>query len=322
MSLAVAPGGTRMATTDSAGRVALWTLGAGTWSEELLDLDGFANTAEFSPDGRILGVGGTDITIWDLETAGGTLILRVPESGIEAMAFSPDGKTLAFTYEKTGDVILWDLVEQRQRERFVTHSSSNLSIAFSKDGQYLAVGGNGHIASITLWNLSSNACVLHLNGNFGPVRALEFSPDGTALATSGAYERCVRLWDRQSARLIRSFGGHEMGTNGLAFSPDGTLLATVGNDGTGRVWNVATGALQTIVDGETPAVPSVRFLPDGLTVATTRRCDNDVRLWDLKQHVGDYDSRERTLGRHIASMLPPVARGPASRLPIGIHNRF
>jgi WD40 repeat protein len=47
--------------------------------------------------------------------------------------------------------------------------------------------------------------------------------------------------------LLRGHTGH---LRGVAFSPDGTLLATTSDDGTARLWDIATG---------TPAPPSSRF---------------------------------------------------------------
>jgi WD40 repeat protein len=38
-----------------------------------------------------------------------------------------------------------------------------LSVAFSPDGRYLAAGGNGCVASITLWDLATDECTLRLN---------------------------------------------------------------------------------------------------------------------------------------------------------------
>ena len=259
----------------------MWHEDDGWWSEELLKPDGFAITAVFSPDGRFLAGGGDRLTLWELGLHGARPVRRLPVEGIHAVAFSPDSTTLAVTFVRNGNIMLWDLVQGRQRASLPNGINSTLSVAFSPDGRYLAAGGSDCAESITLWNLVTGECTLRIKGRFGPVRSLAFSPDGTSIATCGGHEPCVRLWDARSGRLLRSFAGHAMTTNCLAFSPDGTILATVGNDSMGRLWKVATGELETTLDGQSYALESVAFSTDGRTLAVTGISDNDVRLWEL-----------------------------------------
>jgi WD40 repeat protein len=281
VSIAVSPDGKRIATTEFRGHLALWHAEDGWWSENLIALGGYANTAVFSPDGRYLAAGGKRLALWELGSRGATRVAQLPVPEVQALAFSPDSKTLAVTLEHSGDVILWDMVEGRQRATLPSPGPSNLSIAFSPDGRYLAAGANGRIASFSVWKVATGECTLKINGNFGAIRSLAFSRDGTSIATTGAFESCVRLWEVRSGRLLRSIAGHHMGTNSIAFSPNGTILATVGNDGMGRLWSTATGELLTILDGQSTSLRSVAFTPDGRTLAATAMGDNDVRLWDV-----------------------------------------
>jgi WD domain, G-beta repeat len=280
-SLAVCPDGGKIATIDCRGHLALWHTDGGWWSEKLFELGGDAYPSAFSPDGRFLAGGGESVGLCELGPAGAVKVLRLPFAGVRAMAFSPDSKTLAAALIRSGDIVLWDLTEGRQRATMKTGASSAMSIAFSPDGRYLATGSNGLIGSFTVWNLETGERTLRINGNFGPVRGLAFSRDGTSIATAGVYERCVRLWDAKTGRLLRSLAGHKMGTTGVAFSPDGTILATVGNDGMGRLWKIATGELQDVLDGHAMSLQGVAFSPDGLTLAAIAIGDNDVRMWDM-----------------------------------------
>ena len=127
-----------------------------------------------------------------------------------------------------------------------------------------------------------------VSGRTGKLRALSFSPDGATLA-SGSDDRCVYLWDVPTRRLRARLTGHTQTVTVLAFAPDGRTLVSGSQDGTIRCWDAATSKARWVMPARLddheyglypPTVFSVRFSPDGQTLATATCRDPAVRLRD------------------------------------------
>src|SRR5205823_5756901 len=101
-------------------------------------------------DGKELASGGIGQTVrvWDLAT-GKELQCLKHESAVVAVAFSPDGRTLATAGgqhlgEKPADtdIHLWEVVTGKQRRRLAGHQNLVTCLTFSPDGKTLASGSS------------------------------------------------------------------------------------------------------------------------------------------------------------------------------------
>src|SRR5262249_1916667 len=87
----------------------------------LLERPGFVHDFAFSPDGTILAAGGMDgrIALWDVATGKLLRELRGPGQHVRAVAWSPDGKTLANSeYQEKAEVEsirFWDVAAGTDR---------------------------------------------------------------------------------------------------------------------------------------------------------------------------------------------------------------
>jgi WD40 repeat protein len=191
-----------------------------------------------SPDGTLVASVADDMVckLWDAET--GELVREMRghaektpthfTSMLYAVAFSADGKFVA-TGDKVGHVVVW---EAGTGKSFATleapvmytwdkaqrnHSIGGIrSLAFSPDGERLAVGGMGKVGNIDHlegkarvevfdWKAGTKPAVEFQSDKFaGVVNALRFAPDGAwLLGAGGAAEGFFLFADVAAKKLVR-----------------------------------------------------------------------------------------------------------------------
>ena len=163
-------------------------------------------------------------------------------------------------------------------------------VAFSPDGDFLAVGGG---VGLTLYEAETLEEVW-LEPTFSPVLSLAFAPDGRFLA-AGLQNGSLILLDVELGQIVSTVpgGDEDNGAFALAWSPKdvdetGAALFAVGfNDGTLLLFTLAEtvngpdvteiGELERHQTG----ITSLAFAPDGSVLASGNRT-GVVNLWDVQ----------------------------------------
>jgi WD40 repeat protein len=241
---AVSPDGRWMATSvagqlSDEGPLRLWKLESG--QSEILTTNFWLrpNSTLFSPDSTLLASVDNykGVRLWSITTR--REITNMPayfhHSGPLGIAFSPDSRTLAYSENDVGDIVLWDIATQSPRERLKAHKLYVNCLAFMPDGQRLVSSSMDKTAK--LWSLADGDRTfkdLNVSAEY-----LRLSLDGMVLGTlSGDRPQVILLQETSSGVQIRELMGHEDVLSDAAFSPDGKSMITSSADGTVRLWPV------------------------------------------------------------------------------------
>jgi WD40 repeat protein len=215
-------------------------------------------------------------------------------AGVDSVAFSPNGKTLAASDGDDDEVWLWNLTNPARPvplgKPLVGATNIPLtgidSVAFSRDGILAAGGSEGRV---WLWNLTNPARPMpfakSLTGPVGGIWSLAFSPDGHTLAV-GDGNGMIWLWNFTNPAHPSQLDPPLTGPNGyidsVAFSRDGILAAASGDSNDVWLWDtnapVPYQLPRSPLTGPSGAVESVAFSPDGILAAGSD--DHKVWLWD------------------------------------------
>ncbi|SEG60422.1 WD domain-containing protein, G-beta repeat-containing protein [Thermomonospora echinospora] len=249
-----------------------------------------------SSDGELLSEDAA-VQLWDLATGrpiGGPLMSRVD---VNALAFSPDGRTLA-TDAEMGSVVLWEVASgipglpwaRRTGEAFVVSTGNARDLVFAPDGRSLA--GVDGVGTVRLWDttvyrqLGPSHMVpdpgRNWLGGLAAAPSTAVSADGRLLATGGPDHR-VRIWDRATDRLLGLLPSEGLSIWDVEFASRGTLLATADLAGRIRLWDAQTRRpLGGRLTGHPGTVNGMLFSPDDSLLATTDHASGSIRLWDVR----------------------------------------
>ncbi len=264
-ALAASPDGRWLASGGTDEIIRVWDLAKGTVARELAGHTNAITGLAFGPDGALYSVSDDHTTRRWAPGATAAEVLATLTDSLNAVALSPDGKSLAVGCE-TGELFLLDPATGARQRVMGRRGRPIYAVHFSADGTELASGN--WAGETQRWRVSDGAELEVLQRHGGPVLALAFSPAGQLASAGRDTAILVVALGGEAPEPVKLLAGHTQKIYGLAWSSDGAYLASAGSDGTLRVWGGATGApLRGLSLGQENELAAVVFVPGTHTVA-------------------------------------------------------
>ncbi len=240
----------------------------------------------FSADAQTVAAafGDGSLRVWAI--ASGVPIEHVVGTAATALAASGDGGFIASAPDgslaRVSSSVRWVLERTLGGESATSPFVDRVNaVRFSPDGKTLAAGGGETTRSgdISLWDVATGQMIQEWKERHSDaVLSLDFSADGTRLASGGA-DKIARVTELASGKVVNIFEGHTHHVLGVSFRSDGRILATAGADGTVVVWDMLSGERKKKVEGWSKEVTSVQFIGATNQIVTSSG-DNLVRIVD------------------------------------------
>ncbi len=263
----------------------VWAVASGAAIDQVTGSAAPAMTLTSTADGSFVASKSVTLSTgttprWVLErTLGGEADQKVFADRVNAVRFSPDGKTIATgggELSRSGDVILFDVATgkatQTWKER---HGDTVLCLDFSPDGKRIASGGADKIARVT--DIATGKQVNLFEGHTHHVMGIAFRADGRVLATAGA-DGVVSTWDMIMGERKKKIEGWTKEVTSLQFIGATNQIVTSAGDN-----------LVRIVTDDGTEIRAISKLPDYMQAAASTPNgsaiigggeDSLLRVWD------------------------------------------
>ena len=181
----------------------------------------------FSPDGKILAVGGVESKS-NIDFA--AMMNPNAQKNQRKNSKTPDPQDMIknMKVETTGQVTLWDVATGSEIGTLTGHGKGVSQVGFSRDGRLLASASTDN--TIRIWDVGARRELRTLTGHTANIDSLDFSPDSRLLASAGD-DGGTFLWDANTGEHLLTLISLDDGGEWMVVTPQGLF------DGTPVSWN-------------------------------------------------------------------------------------
>ena len=212
------------------------------------------------------------VQIWDTETLKPKCECSETDGRLEAVSFSPDGRSIAIA----GGDTAW-IYETEHGDRVVgpmRHAKNINALAYSPNGTMIATASEDETAR--LWDTENGKPIGGPIFHAGDVEAVAFSPDGQTLATADFNGLC-RLQNLPRPPLIYAKRNTHENVPFATLSPDGRVGLEIDND-VAQLYTVEPHALIGGLLKQGSTIKVAIFTPDSRRLITAGK-DGTLRIW-------------------------------------------
>jgi WD40 repeat protein len=199
---------------------------------------------------------------------------------VMALALSPDEKRLAVA--RANRIYIHDLSQTNYpvAAKLEGHRDTVQSVAWSRDGRWIATGSFRHIV---LWDAPALRQERDITNNLlGRITALQFTSNSSTLVVSDGVPTkngVIHLLSPTAETDESVWPAHKDSIYALCLSPDGKRIASAGADKIIRLWDTSTRKETGKLEAHTGHILALAFNPDG-TMLASGAADKVLNFWE------------------------------------------
>merc|ERR1711937_693940 len=247
-------------------------------------------------------VGTGDVRIWQTTTGKELRRIEVPNIKCNAIAFSPDGKSLVTAWHDgklraylpesrkiisgggEGAIRVWNLDLSNTKKPIPTlletmkeHKSKITAIKLRRNNMECATASED--GTCIIWDLGryTRKQMVMANTLF---QCVVYNFDENQIVTSGT-DRKICYWESLDGSLIRQIDGSMSGAiNGMDIWADGTKFVTGGDDKLVKVWDYDGGVVTHVGCGHSDQILKLRLSPDNKHLVSVSKV-GAIAIWNM-----------------------------------------